>query len=65
MSTKKENKTFDTPNHSIAYTHIIVGGESADAVIASRLSENAAFNILLIEAGRAFVEDLISRIIRQ
>lgn len=37
-----------TQNH---YTHIIVGAGTAGCILASRLSENPDFNILLVEAG--------------
>ena len=38
-------------SHEQVYTHIVVGAGSAGCVVAKRIAENQAFNVLLIEAG--------------
>ncbi|QTD35774.1 GMC family oxidoreductase [Pseudomonas fluorescens] len=43
--------------HDKVFDFVILGGGSAGAVLAARLSEEAQFDVLLVEAGRAFDPD--------
>jgi hypothetical protein len=46
-----ENRPFNQANLWEEYDFIIIGGGSAGSVMASRLSENPAHKVLLLEAG--------------
>lgn len=47
---QEHNNAFDVNAFGV-YTHVVVGAGSAGCIVARRIAENEAFNVLLVEAG--------------
>ncbi|XP_049523125.1 L-sorbose 1-dehydrogenase-like [Dermacentor silvarum] len=55
----EESSTQSVPDLLECYEYVVVGAGSAGSVVASRLSANTSFNVLLLEAGLEETPDLL------